>query len=112
MPPQPLQRVATPVEIKLLLAAPDAATATGLRDRAILETAYATAARRAELASIRRTTLDLSQRTVRLVGKGDIERVVPLTRSAATWIGRYLREVRGQFRCSDSEPLWLGWQGP
>jgi hypothetical protein len=73
---------------------------------------YASGARRSELAGIQLDGVDLSERTVRLMGKGRRERVVPLTISAATWIGRYIENERSQFPGSDAGALWLGQNGP
>ena len=107
-----IQRVPTEQEVRALLSAPDTSRPCGLRDRAILETAYASGARRSELAGIQLDGVDLSERTVRLMGKGRRERIVPLTISAATWIGRYIENERSQFPGSDAGALWLGHNGP
>ncbi len=66
-----------------------------LRDAAILELFYASGIRRAELASIRLANLDLSERTIRITGKGNKERTVVINRTAAAAIEAYLR-VRPQ----------------
>lgn len=89
-----LQRVPTEQEVRVLLATCDVTKPIGLRNRAMLETAYATGARRTELAGIRLRGVDLVERTVRLMGKGRRERVVPLTMSATTWLERYLQKGR------------------
>jgi hypothetical protein len=65
-------------EVERLLAAPNAATPRGLRDRAILETFYATGLRVSELAALALDSLHLEAEYVRCVGKGDKERVVPI----------------------------------
>ena len=107
----PLQPVPGEAQVRALLEAPDTTTACGLRDRAILETAYATGARRAELASLRLDNVDLASRTLRLMGKGSRERIVPLSLAAATWLARYMSEVRPHFPACDSDRLWLGQLG-
>ncbi|MFA5057639.1 MAG: tyrosine-type recombinase/integrase [Opitutaceae bacterium] len=68
-----------------------------LRDRAILETAYATGARLAELAALDLASLDLNGRCVRLYGKGQRERMVPLTRIAVRTLRAYLHRARPRF---------------
>lgn len=68
-----------------------------VRDRAILEIAYSTGARLEELVRLDVSSLDLRARTVRLFGKGDRERVVPLTRTAVSAIQIYLWRTRPQF---------------
>ncbi len=89
--PQPL----TEAEIARVLAQPDLATPTGLRDRALLETGYSTGLRRMELIRLRRGDLDLA-RGVCMVreGKGRKDRVVPIGERAAAWLSRYLDEAR------------------
>jgi len=110
--PQPVPRVPSERDVRMLLEAPDTATPYGLRDRAILETAYATGARRRELASITLASVDLAGRTARLMGKGNRERIVPLTLCAAAWLGRYIGTARLQLCAVPSDRLWLGRRGP
>jgi site-specific recombinase XerD len=97
-------------EIKRLLEVPDVSTPVGLRDRALLETAYATGARREELANLTLDRLDLAKQTARLYGKGRKERLVPLGKHAAYWLARYLKEARGQLLQGREETaLWVGY---
>jgi len=99
-------------EVALVLARPDTSRPTGVRDRALLETAYGTAARLQELTRLRVGDLDLRGGTVRLLGKGNRERVAPLGRQAVQWLGRYLREARpALLRNRESEALWIGRSG-
>ncbi len=77
-----LPRVLTSREVEALLAAPDPATPAGLRDRAFLELLYASGLRVSELATLKRRQLDLRRGLVRVVGKGNRERVVPVGRRA------------------------------
>lgn len=82
-------------EVRRILAAPDRKTPEGLRDRAILETLYATGIRVSELASLGLYDVDTDERTLRVVlGKGRRDRNVPLTRSAAAAIELYLEQGR------------------
>ena len=81
-------------EVEALLAAPDTSTALGVRDRAMLETLYATGLRVSELVSVAVSGVRLDPGFVRVWGKGSKERIVPLGSSARAWIGRYLSEVR------------------
>jgi integrase/recombinase XerD len=87
--------VLTQDEAALILDAPDASTLTGQRDRAILETMYATGLRRAELRALEVADVDLDAEllTVRR-GKGGKGRVVPLTRPACAALKAYLRKTR------------------
>jgi integrase/recombinase XerD len=77
-----------------LLAAPDAATPRGLRDRALLEVLYATGLRVSELVGLKLYELSLADGLVRVFGKGAKERLVPLGELAVDWLERYLREGR------------------
>ncbi|HEX6155743.1 MAG TPA: site-specific tyrosine recombinase XerD, partial [Burkholderiales bacterium] len=79
-------------DVEALLAAPDTATALGLRDRAMLETLYATGLRVSELVSLKIFEVDLNSNVVRTMGKGSKQRLVPLGEEAADWIQKYLKE--------------------
>jgi site-specific recombinase XerD len=65
-----------------------------LRDRAFLEVAYATGFRRHELVAMNLDSLDLVNRTARVLGKGQRERVVPLTHAAVDALNHYLKRAR------------------
>ncbi|MGE5666310.1 MAG: site-specific tyrosine recombinase XerD [Betaproteobacteria bacterium] len=81
-------------QVEQLLAAPNAETAVGLRDRAMLETLYATGLRVSELVGLALSQLSLQEGLVRVIGKGAKERVVPLGEEARTWLERYLNTAR------------------
>jgi integrase/recombinase XerD len=81
-------------EVERLLQAPNDKTAAGLRDRAMLETLYATGLRVSELVRLTLSQLSMEQGLVRVVGKGNKERVVPLGEEAVAWLQRYLDEAR------------------
>ncbi|WP_420847492.1 site-specific tyrosine recombinase XerD [Niveibacterium umoris] len=81
-------------QVEDLLGAPDIDTPLGLRDRAMLETLYATGLRVSELVAIRMTELDLRAGLVRLFGKGSKERIVPVGEIALEWIQRYTLNSR------------------
>ena len=66
----------------------------GFRDRAMLETLYATGLRVSELVSLTLAALNLRRGTVQVVGKGGKERLVPLGETAIDWIERYLAVAR------------------
>ena len=83
-------------EVDQILAAPDTKTAAGLRDRTMMETLYATGLRVSELVSLRVDDLYLDAGYLRCRGKGRKERIVPLGRSAAKWLRRYLSRGRGE----------------
>ena len=81
-------------DVEALLAAPDAATARGLRDRAMLEVLYASGLRVSELVALKTLEASLDAGVVRILGKGAKERLVPLGEEAVSWVQRYLREAR------------------
>jgi integrase/recombinase XerD len=91
-----LPRYLTPAQVEALLAAPDVATALGLRDRAILEVLYATGLRVSELTALRGRDLDLEVGIVTCFGKGRKERLVPLGGEARRWVIRYLDDSRSE----------------
>jgi integrase/recombinase XerD len=76
-------------DVEALLAAPPVDRALGLRDRAMLETLYATGLRVSELVSLRLSQVSLDQGILRVVGKGAKERLVPLGEEALDWLERY-----------------------
>ena len=79
---------------RTLLAAPDIETTIGLRDRAMLELLYASGLRVSELIALQLVSVNLRQGVVRVVGKGNKERLVPVGETALDWLQRYLREAR------------------
>lgn len=82
-------------QVERLLAAPDLNTPGGLRDKAMLETLYATGLRVSELISLKTFHLALNEGFVRVVeGKGGKDRIVPLGEEALYWLERYLVEAR------------------
>jgi integrase/recombinase XerD len=93
---KPLPNVLAFEEVDKLLAAPDAATARGVRDRAMLEVLYATGLRVSELIGLRLDGVNIEAGFVRCMGKGSKERIVPLGASAASAVAAYLqvRQVR------------------
>lgn len=82
--------------IARLLDAPDIGTPLGLRDRAMLETMYATGLRVSELTGLELANLNINQGVVRVLGKGGKERLVPLGEHALDWLGRYMAKGRGE----------------
>jgi integrase/recombinase XerD len=100
-------------EIERLMASCDVASATGLRDRAILELLYSTGIRNSEACALRIADVDLDNGFLRVRhGKGDKDRVVPLGRVAARWIRTYLERSRPLLAPADStETLLIGARG-
>ncbi len=94
--PRSLPKSLSEAEVEALLDAPDVATAQGLRDRAMLETLYASGLRVSELVGLKTIQVSLDMNVVRVLGKGSKERLTPLGEEAADWIARYQREARAQ----------------
>lgn len=96
--PDPL----TPGEVERLLEAvnPAADEPRLIRDRALLELLYASGLRISEALGLDREALSFDGAFVRVIGKGDRERLVPTGEVALDWLRRYDRDVR---------PAWLGW---
>jgi len=94
---KPLPRYLTPSQVDALLEAPDVETPLGIRDRAILETFYATGLRLSELIGLKASDLDLNVGLLTCFGKGRKERLVPVGKTAREWIARYLAKVRPSF---------------
>ena len=85
-------------QVEALLAAPDSATPLGERDRAMLETLYASGLRVSELVGLKLIQVNIEQGVVKILGKGSKERLVPLGEIAVEWIKRHLAGARA---------LWL-----
>ena len=92
--PRPLPKVLSEADVETLLAAPDIDTPVGLRDRAMIETLYATGLRVSELVGLKLLNLDLNAAVLRVTGKGGKDRLVPLGEEALHWLSRYLKESR------------------
>src|SRR5215475_12339880 len=91
----PLPRgVLTPEEARALIEATPIKTPREIRDRALIEVLYATGIRRAELIAVTIYDLDLPAATLKVQGKGDYSRIVPLTASAMAALKLYLDEAR------------------
>ena len=92
--PRALPKTLTEADVARLLgsAAPD--TPPGLRDRAMLETLYATGLRVSELVGLKLAAVNLGDGVLRVTGKGNKDRLVPLGEEAVLWLRRYLSDAR------------------
>lgn len=86
-------------EVNNLLAQPDINKKLGLRDRALLETLYATGMRVSELINLKEQNIHEELKLVKVFGKGSKERLIPISEVALDWLDRYQKQVR--------EPLLL-----
>lgn len=96
MPAKPsrLPKVLSEKQVEALLGVPDTETPLGLRDRAMLETIYATGLRVSELVGLKLHEVNFDMGVVRVFGKGSKERLVPLGEEAIDWMRDYLAEAR------------------
>jgi integrase/recombinase XerD len=100
-------------EIEALLDQPDLESDLGIRDRAMLELAYAAGLRVSELLQVTIPDLDLDEGLIRIMGKGRKERLVPVGRVALDYAGRYIDGPRRRLSLKGerSEVLFLNFRG-
>ena len=110
--PRSLPRSLSEEQVEALLDAPDVDSAQGLRDRAMLETLYASGLRVSELVGLKTMQVSLEMNVVRVLGKGSKERLTPLGEEAAQWIARYQRTARPELlRGRKSDALFVTARG-
>jgi len=90
-------------EVEKLLAQPDEKQPAGLRDRAMFEVLYSTGLRVSELVGLRVMDMDRAAGSVRCIGKGDKERIVPIGKKAIALVERYLRDARPKLLGKESK---------
>jgi integrase/recombinase XerD len=95
-------------QVEALLEAPDAEQAEGIRDRALLELLYACGLRISEALGLDLEDISLVEATVRVIGKGDRERRLPVGDVALAALERYLDEVRPVYLAKAQRPLARG----
>ena len=107
-----LPSVLSRTEIERLLGAPDTGKPLGLRDRAMLECAYATGLRVSEMITLEMSDLYFDHGYVRVLGKGNKERLVPIGITAIEFVTDYIERVRPKLSNADSgTSLFLNWRG-
>ena len=84
----------TEPQVEALLAAPDLGGALGVRDRTMLELMYASGLRVSELVTLKVLNVSLADNVLRVLGKGNKERLVPFGEVASLWLTRYLKVAR------------------
>lgn len=100
-------------DIEKLLDAPDIESNFGLRDRCMLELMYSSGLRVSELVGLQLSQINTNLGLVRLIGKGNKERVIPVGEEALHWLGRYVKQGRPglQSARSRSDALFLSSRG-
>jgi integrase/recombinase XerD len=110
--PRQINVVPSEADMRRLLESITVRDAVGIRDHAILETAYATGARLEELVRLDIGSIDAANRLLRLRGKGAKDRLVPLTETALTVLDDYVRNARPSLPQGPDEPaLFLSSRG-
>jgi integrase/recombinase XerD len=102
-----IPQVLSPESVEKLLAAPQPGERFFLRDRAILETLYATGSRASEVVGLRTEDLHLDSAFCKCVGKGSKQRVVPLGKPAIQALRAYLEGQRPELVQANREAPWV-----
>ena len=119
--PRSLPKALSEAQIDALIAAPDVDSPAGLRDRAMIELLYATGLRVTELCTLEIEQVNLRQGVLRVRGKGNKERLVPIGDEAQHWLSKYLAdgyrplvagEARGRGRTGSPAPARALFIGP
>jgi len=92
--PRTLPQTLSEQDVEFLLHAPNTELPLGMRDRAMLEVLYATGLRVSELVGLTVAQVSLNMGLVRIMGKGNKERLVPLGEDALDWVEQYLATAR------------------
>lgn len=108
---RPLPKNLSGEDVERLIQAPNIHTALGLRDRAMLEVLYACGLRVSELIGLQTQMLNLEQGFVRIKGKGNKERLVPLGEIAIDWVEQYLVSARPELYKTSTDALFLTQHG-
>ena len=98
-------------EVDALLSTPDIQSALGARDKAILETLYATGIRVSETIELKLSDVNLSAGFIRVFGKGEKERIVPIGKIASSFLEKYVNEIRPKLANYETTKLFLNWRG-
>jgi len=94
--PRTLPKSLTEDEVESLLAAPDVGDPLGHRDRTMLEVLYATGLRVSELVSVRFAQVNTNQGVIRILGKGNRERLIPLGDESVRWLAEFVQGPRAE----------------
>jgi integrase/recombinase XerD len=99
----PLPTSLSEKDVELLLDAPEVTNALGFRDRTMLEMLYATGLRVSELVNLKFEHISFRQGVVRIIGKGNKERLVPVGEEAMSWLENYMdlarKTILGERQC-------------
>ena len=107
----PLPSVLSYEEVDQLLSSPDLNSKFGIRDRAILEIMYAAGLRVSETINLNMNDLHLSMHLINVVGKGDVERIVPINNTSIHFLQLYLTEIRSKIVHNITSAVFLNYKG-
>lgn len=109
---RPLPKSLSERDVEALLLAPNVDEPLGLRDRAMLELLYASGLRVTELIGLQFSQVSTNQGVVKVIGKGNKERLVPMGEEALDWLQKYLRYGRPEFCAGPpTEVIFLSQRG-
>ena len=106
-----IPKVLSEKDVESLLSVQDLEQPIEFRDRAMLELLYATGLRVTELVSLKLNNISLNQNLVRVVGKGQKERLVPMGEISADWLKQYIGRVRPMLLKTESDVLFPSKRG-
>jgi len=108
-----LPEVLTEDDVELLLGAPDITKPQGIRDRTMLEVLYACGLRVSELINLQLHQINLRTGVLRIIGKGNKERLVPFGEQAGEWLEKYFSDARPGLlkQCHDCSVLFVSNRG-
>lgn len=98
-------------EVEALLDAPDLNTDSGIRDKAMLELMYSCGLRVSELLTLEKKNINLVKGTIKVTGKGDKQRIIPIGDFACEYVEKYIKEVRSRNKGTKSNYLFLNKYG-
>ena len=98
------------IDVNALIKAPDCSTFIGLRDRAMLELLYATGVRISELINLQYSNIDLNRSLIKVMGKGNKERMVPFGDNALFWLREYIQFRRKNNLSLNSRDFFISHQ--
>lgn len=106
-----LPRVLSVEEVEDLLNAPNINKKDGLRDKAMMELMYSSGLRVSELLSLKLNDINFERGTIRVIGKGNKERIVPVGEFALEYVNKYILTVRKKNKGRNSPYLFLNKNG-
>lgn len=106
-----LPRVLSIEEVERLLDAPDTSKPEGLRDKAMMELMYSSGLRVSELLSLKVSQINYEKGVIRIIGKGNKERIVPVGEFAMEYVAKYVTSARKKNKGRNSQTLFLNRYG-